>query len=135
VRTDRTRQADTAQGITGRNLLTGRPRRPTLCGIPGNPSQGVVMSEFTLEAYQDIGDPVIARMVKDWETKLDGIEREIQSVSDLCGKITEASKKVVKACQGRLKDKSLGKPEKTALNDLIDHAVAVRKRAARLDAL
>ena len=93
------------------------------------------MTEFTIEAYEEIGDPVIARMVKDWESRLDGIEREIQRVSKMCEDITGASKKVVKACQGRLKDKSLGKPEKNALNDLIDHAVAVRKRAARLDAL
>ena len=93
------------------------------------------MTEFTLEAYLDVGDPTIAGMVKDWEAKLVGIEKEIQRVSDMCDKITEASKKVVKACQGRLKDKGLAKPEKNALNHLIDHAVTVRKRAARLDAL
>jgi phage-related minor tail protein len=116
---------------TRQNLLTGAAAQPTFL----RSVQGAAMTEFTIEAYEEIGDPVIARMVKDWESRLDGIEKEIQRVSDMCEKITDASKKVVKACTTRLKDKGLEKAEKKALNDLIDHAVSVRKRAARLDAL
>lgn len=93
------------------------------------------MAEFTIEALEDLGDPDIMKLARDWQKALDGIEGQLETLSKLCADVIDAGKKVTKTCEARLKDKSISKDEKAALNALIDHAAAVRKAAARFDVL